>query len=53
MDYKDGLWWIYILLSVGPVVLLTREHCKKAGVRPTLPVLGLLIGLFLQIRRDR
>lgn len=44
--------WIKVLLIAAPVVATTYGQCKRAGITPGLPVLGLLIGVVLEMQRN-
>lgn len=48
MDAED---WVQTALYVGPIALLVYERCRKLGLTPVLPVLGLAAGILLELRR--
>lgn len=51
MDTETLMRWLDVGLIVVPIVLLVRRQCRAANLRPTLPIVGLTIGLILEINR--
>lgn len=43
--------WIKVLLYVAPLAAFVYERCLKLGLKPVLPVLGLAVGVVLELQR--
>lgn len=43
--------WINLGLVLGPVLVLVVRQCRAADLRPTLPLLGLLVGLLVEVKQ--
>jgi hypothetical protein len=51
MDSRTLMRWLEVGMVVLPLVLLVRRQCRQAGIGTLLPVIGLLIGLLLEMGR--
>jgi len=51
MDTETLVRWLDVGLVVVPIVLLVRRQCRAANLWPVLPIVGLSIGLFLELNR--
>lgn len=47
----EGEDWIELLFVGTPVVALVCRQCVRVGLKPLLPVAGLVIGLLIELRR--
>lgn len=43
--------WLRVGLYAGPIALLVFGQCKRVGLNPVFPVIGLLIGVLVELRR--
>lgn len=43
--------WIKVLLYVTPVAALVYNRCAEMGMNPLFPVLGLVLGIVLEMQR--
>ena len=41
--------WVKLVLFAGPLGALVHRQCSNAGLSSTLPVVGLLIGLLIEV----
>jgi hypothetical protein len=44
--------WVKLILFAGPLGALVHRQCSNAGLASTLPIIGLLIGLLLEVARS-
>jgi hypothetical protein len=51
MNSQALMRWLDVGLVVLPLLLLVRRQCRQAGIGTVLPVVGLLIGLVLELKR--
>lgn len=43
--------WAKLLLYAAPISVLVCKECMRMGMKPLLPVLGLLLGIVLEMNR--
>ena len=43
--------WASLLLYAGPLSVLVCKECMRIGMKPYLPVLGLVLGILLEMKR--
>lgn len=51
MDSQTLMRWLDVGMVVLPLLILVRRQCRQAGIGTLLPVVGLLVGLLLELRR--
>lgn len=49
MNGKDLL---KLVLYAGPVASLVHSQCRKMGLVPALPLVGLIVGIVLEMHRS-
>lgn len=52
MKQLESLPWLELLLVAGPLSLLVREQCRRMGLNPLLPLLGLTAGVLAELLRE-
>lgn len=40
-----------LFLYIAPIALGVLNNCKQLGLNPVLPVLGLIVGLMIELNR--
>ena len=43
--------WSKVLLYAAPLSALVCKECMRVGMKPYLPVIGLLVGVMLEMKR--
>lgn len=43
--------WFELLAYVVPVAALVYDQCKSMGLAPMLPIVGLALGIVLEMKR--
>lgn len=44
--------WMKVALYALPVATIVFEKCRKMGLSPALPLLGLVAGIMLEVGRE-
>jgi hypothetical protein len=44
--------WLQVAAYAVPVASIVFQKCRRMGLSPALPLLGLLAGILLEVQRD-